>query len=501
MAIVDLPISQGFYVSDSLPISNQRCVNFRPNVPQTSTITVDNLFQTPGIVGLTPKILNVISRGAHVMGDIPYCVIGTSLFRLNQTFAVDEAFDLELMGTIEGIKRVYMDDNGTQLCITAVPDTATVGKSYIFTESPDTLTEITDANFDGPAISMIYASGYFLFAKSSGKKFFNSPLLDGLGTYDPLDFSNATADPDEIRSLVRYKNHAYILGSLTVQVFRDIGRSPSPFSPLSTVIDVGVVAPQSVQRFAGVFVMVGAGVNEDPGVWAINGNTKTKLSTIAIDNELSKLTSVQAENIFSNVYAEKGEFFYIMTLPTTSFVYDATNQRWHERTSVAGVEQTQYRVSTMVKAYGRIIVGDLQDGRVGALDSLENLEYGRLVKRFVTSQPFGNSGKIIKVSTIEPVCESGVGLNSDITIELGEDEVGNILTGTGGKDPQITMSYSDDNGRNFVGDRSKPLGKIGQYKLRQIFKRIRRIPDTRVLKFEISTPNKAVILKVRANIA
>ena len=155
MAKIDMSISRGFYVSDASPISSQRCVNFYPNVPQTQSITQDNLFSTPGIIELIAKIPNVFCRGAEVKNGVPFFVIGQVLYRLNRVFVGGvETFNLESLGAIEGSDFVYMAANENQLCITAVPDSFTSGKSYIFSESPDTLSEITDPNFDGPAIGM-----------------------------------------------------------------------------------------------------------------------------------------------------------------------------------------------------------------------------------------------------------------------------------------------------------------------------------------------------------
>ena len=500
---VTLPISQGFYVSDSLPISNQRCVNFYPNLPQTSTVTDANLFGTPGIKEVTPEISNVTCRGLHVLAGIAYYVIGQQLYRLNRVVvAGDESFNLEALGEIEGNARVYMADNGTQLCIVAIPEAlVTAGRSYIFTEGPETLTEITDAGFDGPASSVVYVDGYFSFHKSDGKKFFNSPLNDGLGPYDPLDFSTAEADPDQIRAQIVHRNQLYILGSETIQIFRNIGRSPSPFIPIQgALLDVGIVAPQSLQKFAQSFAFVGAGVNETPAVWLVNGLQKTKISTTAIDNELSKLTEEEQQSIFGWEYAEAGGFFYGITLPDTCFVYDSVNQRWHERRSAFLDRQDQYRVSHMTQAYGRILVGDLQDGRTGELDRDEYLEYGRLIKAFVTSRPFDDQGNARFVSSIEAVVDNGVGLANDINVEVGSTLLGDPLTGTGGADPKITMSYSDDGGRTFIGERSRSMGKAGEYRRRPIWYKNGRLSRSRVLRFEISAPVKRTIVKVEADI-
>ncbi len=141
-----LPISLGFYVSSSLPISAQRAVNLRPNIPQTQAVTTDNLFNTPGLTQLTTEGVTVSTRGSHVMEGIPYFVIGGNLFRLNRLVQADgsETFTTTSLGVIEGTERVYMADNGTQLCVVAIPEAGvTLGISYIYTAAPDTLSEIT----------------------------------------------------------------------------------------------------------------------------------------------------------------------------------------------------------------------------------------------------------------------------------------------------------------------------------------------------------------------
>lgn len=500
-----LPIAQGFYVSDSLPVSSQRAVNWRPSVPQTSTITDANLFSTPGIDGIIesaqtpPGAALDRCRGAHVLAGTAYFVIRNSLVRLNRTIGSGgESFSLTVIGVIPGSERVFMADNGTQMCIVAVPDSITSGASYIFTESPDTLTEITDVNFDGPASSVIYIDGYFVFHKSDGKKFFNSNLNDGL-TYDALDFNVAEADPDQIRGLGAINNQLYVFGSETTQLFRNIGRVPAPFAPISgAVIDLGVFSPQTIVRFGGGLAFVGGGTNESPAVWLISGSQKRKLSTIAIDTELSKVEDFN--DIFSWVYSESGAFFLGIATPSTCFVYDLTNSRWHERQSVNGSNLGTYRVSHMITAYERVLVGDLQSGRIGSLSETTYTEYGILTKRFVVSRPFDNTGNPLRVLSIEAVVENGVGLANDIQVQVGTSPTGQAQFGTGGSDPQVTLSWSDDGGRNFEGFLSRSMGKIGEFESRPNWSRLGRFPRQRALRFEVSSPTKATLVKVEADI-
>lgn len=498
-----LAIAQGFYVSDALPISAQRCVNFYPSLPQTSTITDSNLFNTPGIKGLVDGSVLDSCRGAHIVGSIAYFVIGNTLIRLNRSVTDGvELFGVSELGSIEGVNRVYMADNGIQLCIVAAQDSKTAGKSYIFTSSPDTLTEIVDTNFDGPASSVVYVAGYFIFHKSDGKKFFNSPLNNGLTGYDPLDFSVAEADPDQIRGLGVLNDELYVFGSETVQRFRNIGRAPAPFAPVTgSTIDVGVTAPQTIVKFGGGLAFVGGGVNESPAVWIVSGGQKKKISTNAIENEFSRLQLYTIpDQVFSWVYAESGAYWMGISVPGTCYVYDLVNQRWHERQSIDESSLSRYRASHMLNAYGRILVGDTQTGNIGALDEDVYTEFDILTPRLVTSRPFDNTGEAVSVASIEAVIESGVGLANDITLQTGESGLGQPIMGVGGSDPQITFSWSDNGARTFDGFIPRSMGKIGEYVSRPTWSRLGSFDRQRVIQLTVSSPTKATIIKVEADI-
>ena len=118
---MQIPITGGFYESDSLPISAQQCTNWFVNIPQTEgALSQGNLFGTPGLTQLqssgTSKNAN---RGSHVKDGLPYYLNGEVLFRLDRTidaFGV-ETFTLVSLGTIPGTNRASFADNGTQLIV------------------------------------------------------------------------------------------------------------------------------------------------------------------------------------------------------------------------------------------------------------------------------------------------------------------------------------------------------------------------------------------------
>lgn len=470
---VPIPFTTGFYESESLPISAQRCVNWYPNMPQADTVTTGNLFGTPGLIQLTTVSDIDVTRGEHVMASLAYFVIGTSLYRLDRTIVLGvDVFGTTSLGTIESTGRVWMADNGTQLCI-VVPG----GKAYIFTEGPATLTEITDVNFDGPASTVVYIDGFFFFTKSTGKKYFHSNLNDGL-TYNALDFGVAESDPDQIRASHVLNSQVFVIGSETVETFRNIGRDPNSFKRIQgAIFPKGIFAPFSVISTQHSFAFIGGAVNESPAIWRYTGNGFEKISTTAIESALQKFTDSEIEDAFSWTYAETGAFFIGFAIGDTCFQYNEITGKWSELESDGG----KYRVAGMVTAYGRVLVGDQIDGRIGELSRTTRSEYGNDIQRIIITKPFDNIGDAVFVSEIEAVIPAGVGTST--------------------LDPQIRLSWSDDGGRTFSNELSRGMGLVGEYNRRAIWNRLGRFPRSRVLKFEMSEQVDPTLIKIEATVA
>lgn len=136
MPKVVLPIANGYYESDSLPISAQECTNFYPNIAQAPALNQETLFGTPGLVEVARASDLDSNRGAHEMNGVPYFVIGDSLYSMADDFVLTNR------GTISGTGRVSMADNGTQMLILDPG-----GDGFIYNHTTTTLTQITDPDF------------------------------------------------------------------------------------------------------------------------------------------------------------------------------------------------------------------------------------------------------------------------------------------------------------------------------------------------------------------
>ena len=374
-----------------------------------------------------------------------------------------------------------MADNGSQLCI-LVPG----GKGYIFTENPDLLVEITDADFraNGDPQTVVFVDGYFLFTTDS-KKFIISALNDGL-SYNALDFGTAEADPDIIVAPIVFKNQVFIGGSETIEVFQNIGGAGFPFQRTGVFLDKGISAPFSIIDADDTFMFIGAGKDESPAIWAYQNNTTTKVSTTAIDSILQRFSEQQLQDSFAISYAQRGAYFVCFSLgDVTTLQINTITGLWNELQSdvvdLLGQRQTvRWRVNTLTTAYGRVLVGDSQDGRIGVLDPDVYKEYERPIIRTIVTQPFTQLMNRFALPTIELTCESGVGDAETI-------------------DPQIRMSRSLD-GKTFDQERRRSIGQTGEYNVRQIWRKNGKASRFQLLKFEMSEPVKPVIVGCYANI-
>jgi len=477
MPVTQLPIANGFYVSDSLPISAQECTNWYPNIAQGQALSQETLFGTDGAeqVAISGEIQDQ-NRGAHEMAGKPYFVNGDSLYRLDETIVGTAAtYSLTRIGEVSGTSRVSMADNGTQLMV-LVPG----GDGYIYNHVTDTYAQITDSDFtaNGDPQYVAFVDGYFVVTTDS-KKFIVSALNDGLN-YNALDFGTAESDPDDIVAPVVFKNQLFISGGQTFEAFQNIGGADFPFQRTGLFLQKGCYAPNSIVNSQDTFMWVGGGENESPAIWALNGNSTVKVSTTAIDSILAGLTETQVSNIYAWAYGRKGAYFIGFALPNTTLVYDITTQRWHERKSYIDGSLGAYRVASIAKAYGKIFCGDNVDGRIGELTADVYTEYGNTIIRRVATQPFQNNMQSVFFPSLELTVESGVG-NDAVT------------------DPQIVLERSKD-GKTWSDPIPRSIGKIGEYQRRAIWRRNGRAGRFEVFRFTLTDAVKPVIIQLTANI-
>lgn len=479
--MTEYPIANGFYISDSLPVSHQQCTNWIPVIQQKPSLSVKQLFGSPGIRLIADSMGGSldINRGSHVMGGYPYLVNGSILYRLDRAIVSGvETFSLASLGTIEGSGRVSMADNGTQLMILSPG-----GKAYIYSVAGG-FVEITDPDFraSGDPQYVVYIDGYFACSTDS-KAWIISNLNDGTA-WDALDFGSAESDPDNIVAPIVHNNQIFLTGSETTEGFQNIGGAGFPFQRNNIFLDKGCYAPFSLISTNQRFFMIGGGRNESAAIWSYQGGQYVKVSTIAIDNVLNDYSAAVLNAAFAMSWSRGGQYFVAFSFLDRTFVYNMTSETWHEQKSSienenGDYEQERWRVNSLVTAYGYLIVGDSQDGRIGILDNSIYQEYGIDIIRVFSTQPLFNGALSVKIPRIELTMEAGVG--------------------NGVYDPLVSMAISED-GKTFQYERSRRIGKIGRFGQRCIWYKNGRVPRMAVFLFRVSDPIKPVVIRLDMSI-
>ena len=476
MPLMTLPIAGGFYQSESLPISAQRCIGWFPVIPQTANaLSKAVLFNTPGQKAFIS--LSGINRGQHVMAEINFAVSGNTLFQVNKDKTSTPITDID----IEGSGIVSMADNGTKLVI-VVPG----GKSYVY-DGTD-LVEITDTDFR-VSDTVSFKDGFFVFTASDGTVFFNSALNDPLN-YRALDFGTAELDPDKIVASHVTHNELYIIGIETIELFQNIGGSGFPFQRIQGAnIQKGAHATFGIVGLDETFAFVGGGKDELTSIYQVaDSNSAFKIATAAIDNAIQKFTKEEISNCVAMTYFDRGSQIAIFTftsdrIPGKTFAYNATTSRlsgipvWFEFQT--GVDDDEWNVNSIVVAYGKILAGTTS-GDIVELDKNTETDLGKTILREFTTSPLSNQDEPLFISEIKLWMEAGVGLTS------GD-----------GSDPSVSMDSSKD-GKIFGNDRLRKIGKIGEFGQQTVWRRNGRTAAFKIWRFRVTDPIKPIIRKLQA---
>jgi len=415
------------------------------------------------------------NRGALVMNGSLYFVNGDRLFRRNTDTSVVNLGEISLRG------RVSMATNGRQLMI-VVPGT----KGYIFTESPDTLTEITTPGFtaNGNATGVVFIDSYFLCTTDENKFILSDPN-DGL-VWSALDFGSAESSPDDIVYPLVWRNQLFIGGERTIEAFTNTGIGDNPFQRSGLFIQQGVLARFSMVVADSTYLWVGADNDAAPRVFAFQGNEGVPISTPAVDDLLQSLSDTELSEVYAWSYGQFGHYFVGFVLPQTCLVYDTTTGLWAERCSRVNngdgtFSSLPYRASTMSSIGGNVYATDILDGRVGRLDPDVYTEYGERVERVFATQPFQNNMQPFFVPKLELTAESGVGNAAE-------------------PDPKIRLKISRDGGKTWGNERERAMGKVGEYTRRAIWRRNGRTTRFDVYRFSMAAPVKFVVIQLTAQI-
>lgn len=420
-------------------ISAERLVNMYAE--QSSGKSPVMIRSTPGL-RLAHTTGSGHGRGLTVHADELYTVVGSRLYRINSGGAFTD------LGGIGGNGLCVFASSGDELAI------ASEGSCWVWDGS--TLAQITDADFEG-ADAVEYLDGYFIYS-NGGDSFQISALLDA-GNIDALDFASAESNPDPIiRAFVDHRE-LLLFGSRTVETWVNTGATDFPFERVSGgIAERGIASPHAVAKIDNtVFWLDSDGVVRRMA----GGYSPVRISTHEVERSLSEIDQAEAF-----AFVAQGHEFFVLSLPSVTWVYDAATQLWHERQSYD--EGGRWRARGYAYCYGRHYVGDYENGNVYELDEDVFTEAGDDLVAEIVFPPIHNESKRFRLHRI--------------TLDM---EVGEV---TDHSDPQIRLDLSDD-GVEWTTHGYRSLGTTGERNQRVSWNRLGQ-HRTLHLRFIISDPCK-----------
>jgi len=433
---VKLPFIGGAYRGRSLNLDAQVCRNFYIGIDPKDTFPV-SLIGTPGstvkwTLGTGPI------RGSLSTDTDVYHVSSGRLYR-NST---------HVGSFTPNSNRVSMAFNGTTLILVDGQN----GYTY-----DGTFTQITDVDFPAAPSTVVFQDGYFIVSDAGTNQFYISTT----GTdWDPTGFASAEGDADNLVGVFSDRQLLWLFGTKTGEVHYNSGDADFPFRRLDGgVFHYGCASPWTVCKIKSGLMWLSRNARGQGQVIAMSGGYVPEvITTPQIDYQFSTYSRI--DDAFAYTYQDEGHEFYCITFPSgnATWVFDGTTAEWHERASTIDTYPSRQRYNTYTFFNGEHLVGDMLNGNVYSLDPDVGTEYdGTTIIRERIARHINGDQERLFFREIQIACEQGVG----------------AATGTSSQtDPQIGLCWSKDGGHTYSNWLFRPIGKIGEYLFRSVWRNI-----------------------------
>lgn len=448
------------YTQEAPSAGMQRTVNLYPEVHEAGP-RKGNVARLRGTPGLRRRVTlgDGPIRGVHrtSSGQL-FVVSGANLYEVFSHWSAQ----VRSGSLASSSGRVTMADDGTRLMIGD-------GSSTAFNANlaaGSALSAVADADCPGGYVT--WQDGYFIHTAPGTARIVISGLNDV--TYDALDTATAEGRPDLLSMIVSVNRQLWLFGDQTTEVWWNSGDADFPFiRNQAAFIETGTVAPGSCVRAGGSVAWVGSDERGRGTVWHAQGVQPQRISTHAVELALSGYSRLSEASAFA--YQQGGHEFYQLSVPDGgTWVFDFSTGLWHERMYLAETGEEPHRAWVGTVAFGEVVVGDREDGRLYTYDLEYYSDDGDEIRRVRRCPHVSQGEKRIRFNSFELQAEMGVGLSS------GQ-----------GESPKVMLRWSGDGGHTWSNEREASLGAQGEYKNRARFLRLGADRD-RVFEVSISDP-------------
>ena len=347
---------------------------------------------------------------------------------------------------------------------------------YVLDLGTNALAVITsDAFYGSERVSFL--DGKFQFVRPDSQQFYWSSSVDEAGTYDALDFASAEGAPDNIVAHLVDHRELWFFGVSSTEVWSPYPNGEQVYARNNgAAIEVGCAAAMTPQKIDNTIYWVGYDKLGQGIVWSAGGSsgyTPIRISSQDLEDQVAKIPDVSGA--YAWVMQDAGQTFYVLQIPglDSTWVYDASTQKWHERVDLDGANLKRLRADCHVFAFGLHLCGD-SSGNIYEIDPYQYTNEGDPIYREWTT-PHQSDPSQHRVFYNR--------LTLDMTVGYTDSGVA----------PSVEMRYSNDAGETWSAWSSRSTGKVGEYLTRVKWDRLGSARN-RVFQFRCTDDCKASIM-------
>ena len=305
--------------------------------------------------------------------------------------------------------------------------------------------------------------------------------IDDGSTWDPTQFAQRSLAADPWVSMMIRNSELWLLGSQTSEVWSNQGLFPFPFAPIpGAFMNTGCAAAFSAGVVDNVGIWVAKNEQGDGVIVRTGGYGVQRLSTHPVEFAIQGYANIADAIAFT--YQDMGHTFWVCNFVdgNRTWVFDTASGLWHERgywnTRTSSFEAL--RVGTHCQSFGGThLVGDRVNGQTYLMSNSVATDVDSTGIRRV---------RVFRGLDVEQDRVSYPWLQIDMQAGVG------IATGQG-SDPQAMLQMSKDGGRSWGPERWADMGKIGEYLVRTVWRRLGQARNA-VFRLVVSDPVYPVAL-------
>ncbi len=452
-------------------------LGFHSKSPNVSAIRLTNAYyefktgdadRTKVVAYGTPGLTRITTAGSSPWRGL-LKLPGTSLgygVAFNVFYEIDNVGNLTPRGTISSTEgKVGMATDGTQILVVD----GSHGYGFDTSDPSTPIAEITDSSFPDNAQTCTFQGGRFLVDNGALDVQGSDPY--DVFTWPSLNIKRAESNPQTIVRVWEQKGAVLVFKEQSIEPWQNIGGSGFPYQRILGVnLAYGLGARWSLAPFMGGLAFLSSNQDGQVTVSRLDGYQIISMSNPEFDQEINSYS--QKSDATAIGYSYGGHPFYQLNFPNEgkSWLYDGSTEYWSELSS----GDSRHRAELGIDFLGRTILSDYEDGRLYNFNPDLHQDDGDVQKMIIRGRhQFLPGNPWFRLDRLELLMENAVGTSLD-------------------PNPHVALRLSKDGGHVFGTTLLRPIGKVGAYRNRVIWRGLGRARDI-VPEISISSPVKRVV--------